>query len=978
MCPLPISGPCGIPCRILANISTPSIEMKNFLYPCLLYVCLVIAGCHTPRYEIRETISLAGEWNFKVDSLDLGLTQKWYARSFDESVNLPGSMAGNGKGDEVSLATEWVGDIVDSSYFHDDKYRKFRQPDNFKIPFWLKPVKHYMGPAWYQKEICLPDHWQGRRVVLCLERCHWESWVFVNGLEAGRRNSLAAPHTYDITALLTPGVNNICIRIDNRMIIPVGVNSHSVSDHTQSDWNGIVGQISLEAGSTVFIKEIQIYPDITSKTTRVALTLGKQDEDPFEGIIELHAGSFNTDKEHSPDKLSKKITLSGSEQTFEVDYPMGDGVQLWSEFSAALYRLVVELKNANNDLLDQQVENFGMRAFTARGTRFQVNGHPIFLRGTLECCIFPLTGYPPTDIASWEHVLNRCKEHGLNHLRFHSWCPPEAAFEAADRLGIYFQVECSSWANQGSSIGDGKPVDEFIYEEGDRILEAFGNHPSFCMMAYGNEPGGRNQNEYLSDLLNYWKSKDNRRVYTAAAGWPVLPENEYQNTPQARIQHWGEGLASSINADPPQTTSDYGDIVSQYDVPLVSHEIGQWCAYPNFREIEKYTGVLKATNFEIFRETLEDHHMGDQAEDFLMASGKLQAMCYKQEIEAALRTPGFAGFQLLQLHDFPGQGTALVGVLDPFFDSKGYIKPDEFRRFCSQTVPLARMEKRVFTNDEIFHAEIEMAHFGEAPLANVDLGCRILNGVGGILHQEVLEIDKIPVDNVIYLGSIDFDLRDITAAQKLTLEVQADGTSIANSWEFWVYPWDIKPGRGEVYITDRIGKEAKDILGNGGSVLLLGYGKVREDMGARIEIGFSSIFWNTAWTRGQAPHTLGILCHPDHPVFSEFPTEYHSNWQWWDPVSHSQVMVLDELPESLRPLIQPIDTWFENRKLGLAFEASTGQGKLLVCSIDLRDGLAQRPVSRQLLFAILKYMNSDAFNPRVQVETAQIRDILRF
>jgi len=227
--------------------------MRNFLF-----FCLILAGCTSSPDEIRETISLAGVWNFRVDSLDLGLAQKWYTSSFDEFVNLPGSMAENGKGDEVSLGTEWVGNIVDSSYFHNEKYRKYRQPDNFKIPFWLKPVKHYMGPAWYQKEIRLPDDWQGRRVVLSLERCHWESRVFVNGLKAGHRNSLAAPHTYNITGLLDPGKNRISIRIDNRMIVPVGVNSHSVSDHTQSNWNGIVGQISLEASSPVFIKDIPI------------------------------------------------------------------------------------------------------------------------------------------------------------------------------------------------------------------------------------------------------------------------------------------------------------------------------------------------------------------------------------------------------------------------------------------------------------------------------------------------------------------------------------------------------------------------------------------------------------------------------------------------------------------------------------------------------------------------------------------------
>ena len=132
----------------------------------------------------------------------------------------------------------------------------------------------------------------------------------------------------------------------------------------------------------------------------------------------------------------------------------------------------------------------------------------------------------------------------------------------------------------------------------------------------------------------------------------------------------GAGLSSRINAKPPETVSDYTESISKFDVPVISHEIGQWCVYPNFNEMKKYTGVLKPRNFEIFRETLEENQMLDQANDFLVASGKLQTLCYKEDIESALRTPGFGGFQLLDLHDFPGQGTALIGVLDPFWEEK--------------------------------------------------------------------------------------------------------------------------------------------------------------------------------------------------------------------------------------------------------------------------------------------------------------------
>ncbi len=398
--------------------------------------------------------------------------------------------------------------------------------------------------------------------------------------------------------------------------------------------------------------------------------------------------------------------------------------------------------------------------------------------------------------------------------------------------------------------------------------------------------------------------------------------------------------------------------------------------YPNFEEIDKYTGVLKATNFEIFKETLEANHMGDQARDFLMASGKLQALCYKAEIEAALRTPGFAGFQLLQLHDFPGQGTALIGILDAFFDSKGYITPETFREFCNETVPLARMEKRIFTNSERFHASIEMAHFGEAPIVDPNIICRIKNESGTLFHESIFQKDQFRVDNTISIGTIDFALDKILKAEKLILHVELEGTPYSNSWDFWVYPETLALETGRVLITDSFDRAAKELLSEGGSVLLLTSGQVDDEHGAKVEIGFSSIFWNTAWTSGQAPHTLGILCDPDHPVFNNYPTEYHSNWQWWDPVTHSQAMIMDHLPGDLKPIIQPIHSWFDNKRLALAFEAKTENGKLMVCSIDMKEEIAQRPVSRQLLSSMLDYMNSADFNPQVRVTVEQVNEML--
>ncbi len=597
-----------------------------------------------------------------------------------------------------------------------------------------------------------------------------------------------------------------------------------------------------------------------------------------------------------------------------------------------------------------------------------VNGRPVFLRGTLECAIFPKTSYPPTDLDSWLRVFRICKDHGLNNMRFHSWCPPEAAFEAADRAGFYLQIECSSWANQGSGLGDGKPIDQFIYDESERIVREYGNHPSFCMMAYGNEPAGPNHHAWLSEFVKYWQKKDPRRLYTSAAGWPILPENDYQNIPGPRIQGWGEGLKSIINSEPPNTMFDWRMKIDGLSIPVVSHEIGQWCVYPNFKEIPKYTGVLKAKNFEIFRESLVNNNMGHLADSFLLASGKLQALCYKADIEAALRTPGFGGFHLLQLHDFPGQGTALVGVLDPFFDEKGYITPGEFSRFCNSTVPLARLSKRVYSNTEQLSATIEVAHFGPEPLQSVTPAWSVSAPDGSRLFEGNFDNMNINWGTAQFVGRIDLDLRNITTPQKIILEVAIG--SFKNSWDLWVFPekqmGDADPTA--VRVVSRMDQETAEYLVNGGNVLLSAEkGSIAPEKGGSVGVGFSSIFWNTAWTNGQKPHTLGILCDPAHPALAHFPTEYHSNWQWWDAMSHSQALLLDGSDPQIQPIVRIIDDWFTNRRLALILEVKVGKGKLLMTGIDLATDLKNRPEARQLLYSLSKYMSSEAFVPTISM-----------
>lgn len=939
---------------------------ERFLYLITILCLIIIAGC---GQQSVTKIDLAGEWRFAADPNDEGVSGKWYSRQLEDQVSLPGSMNSNGKGPDVNLETTWTGQILDSTFFKSAAYAKYRQPDNFKVPFWLQPLKHYQGAAWYQKEVTIPANWKDKKIDLFLERCHWETRVWVDGQEAGMRNSLGTPHQYDLSSQLLPGKHVLTICVDNRVKeIDPGMNSHSISDHTQTNWNGIVGELSLQARPLVNIRTIQVFPDIAGQKIVTKVDVSNSTGKAANVTLALKADGAGNVPE-----LPGDFELKAGESSLTIEYPMGDDVELWSEFNPSLYELTAVLKEAETEVADTFRTAFGMREFTREGRKLLINGRPVFLRGTLECAIFPRTGYPPTSEEEWARIFKICRAHGLNHMRFHSWCPPKAAFTAADKAGFYLQVECSSWANQSTTIGDGKPFDRYLYEESERMVREYGNHPSFCMLVYGNEPSGRNQNAFLGDFVTYWKNKDNRRIYTSGAGWPILDVNDYLSTPEPRIQRWGEGLKSIINAEPPRTDYDWSGFVNEYPQPVVSHEIGQWCVYPNFKEIDKYDGPVKARNFEIFRDMLTDQSMAHLADSFLLASGKLQALCYKADIEAALRTPEMGGFQLLDLHDFPGQGTALVGVLDAFWNEKGYITPEEYSRFCNSTVPLARMKKVIFANTEAFAAAIEVAHYGEKPLMACVPEWKITRQNGETGWSGKLAQQDIPLGNAFQLGVVSVPLNTVTTPEKLSLEVTVG--SFSNSWDFWVYP-AVKPqirGQEKIRLVSALDPQTLAFLKSGGSVLLsLKKGTLRPEAGGEVAVGFSSIFWNTAWTKGQAPHTLGILCDPKHPALAQFPTEYHSNWQWRDAMSHAQAINLSTLPAGLKPVVRIIDDWFTNRPLGLIIEAKVGNGKLLISGVDLKTDQTDRPEALQLLYSLQQYMTGENFNPKTEIEPEQL------
>jgi hypothetical protein len=864
--------------------------MKNRL---VLIACALLAGSGLARS--KDTLPLAGEWRFEI----AGTNEPAYARSLPGKIHLPGTM------DDAGLGP------------------KNTRPPTLEGPYRLYD---YAGPAWYQRDLEIPAGWQGQRVGLFLERCRWVTTVWLDDRRIGSQDSLIAPHVYDFGLGVAPGKHRLTICVDNTVKIDLGRFVSALFGGTWGNMNGIIGRIELTATPPVWIDDVQVYPDVNKKQARVMVKIGNATGKPGRGTFSVQGRAVEAAWDTEGGRAESDVDMSGA--------------RLWDEFAPNLSEVTVKLGE------DTRTVRFGMRKFAARGTQFTLNDRSCYLRGTLECSVFPLTGYPPTGVAAWQRIFRIMKSYGLNFMRFHSWCPPEAAFAAADLEGIMLQAE-GPQANV--QAGRDPQRDGFIEAEFKRIVDTYGNHPSFCLMTLGNEYGGKD--ELLSRWVDMLIQRDPRHLYSSASSAQTTANRQWTENGRGRGIH-GQG-----------TERDLRDVVASDARPIIGHEIGQWMYFPDFNEMKRYTGVMAVKNFEMIRDDLKQKHLLELAPRYIEASGKFATLLYKEEIEVLLRTPGYGGFSLLDLHDYPTQGTALVGPLDPFWDSKGFIQPEAFRRYCGPTVPLLRLPKRTYTSDETLAAAVDIAHYGPADLPNVQPVWSIRDEQRREVASGKLPVLRVPTGQLTGLGRLTASLASAHAPGKLTVTVSLPGTKFANDWEIWVYPANVTPVAPADAVVCQQWAEAKPALAEGKKVVFF---PDLADPAQSLRGLFLPVFWSPVWFPSQKPNTMGLLCNPQHPLLKEFPTELYSNWQWYELMQHSRLFVLDDTPADYRPLVQVIDNFARNHKLGIVFEGRVGRGQLLVCGFDLPK-MAKDSSARQLLSSLYQYAGSKAFKPKQEL-----------
>ena len=834
----------------------------------------------------------------------------------------------------------------------------------------LTDVHAFEGRAWFRRTFATDE--QAPLALLRLERTRMTS-VRLDGALLGRDRSLCAPHDL-LVENLPAGEHELIIAVDNAGYPTRG--GHMTSRDTQSNWNGVTGEISLTLGETL-LRRVTVTPQEDLRSVRVtAQVVGAQPETARLAVADGPAVE-------APVREGRIDALL----TFDGQPP------LWDEFHPNLLRLTVTAGSA------QVVREFGMRRMHTKGRRLLVNGQQVFLRGKHDGLVFPLTGYAPTDVDSWLRVLRIAQSYGVNHYRFHTCCPPEAAFYAADRLGIYMEPELPFWGTVNAPGEEGFKADEqaYLIEEGFRILDNYGWHPSFVMMSLGNELWG--SKERLNEMLRGYKAHMPDKLYTSGSNNfqfvpTVLEEEQFfagVRLDRDRLFRGSYAMCDApqghVQLTEPESVHDYDAIIApdtlvehqqaagktliQYgtgvreveaeaaqalipQVPVISHEVGQYTFYPDFNEIPRYTGPLKPRNFEAFARRLQERGLFDRWPLYFRSAGRLAVDCYRREIETALRSRELSGFQLLDFQDFPGQGTALVGVLNALMENKGLISAEEWHGFCGSTVPLARLPRFVLRSGEELSAEVLVSET-DPQKQHRHLRC--------VLEEDGRPLSTVEValperqERLIEGGRVSFGAIHADAPRRLTLRLITD-CGVQNSWPLWVFP-----AGEDVCITpegmrcgDRLVRfvedaaRAREITAAGGAALVVPPAEGKRPAEYCSDFWCYPMFRSISESMGKPwpVGTMGLCIRAGHPALAGFPADEYTTPPWYRLLRHAHCEVMDAHAEMVAEMIDNTERCDE---MGVIYLADG----VPHCTIRLWE-IADEPEARQLARSLIAWL----------------------
>ena len=874
----------------------------------------------------------------------------------------------------------------------------------------------YEGEARISRKVTVPDYGTDRLFVLAERARVLRLAVDGEECEVFRQGTLSTPYIFELTGV-TPGEHELTFFSDNSypgMPKDAICYSSAATDETQTNWNGILGNLCMYTRPKNFIESVRIYPKKLKRSggyvadVCVELAPGAKETLEDAKIILRSEALAETEQfgktqksaeifTHLGDALTK-IEAAGPEnrKTVEIwfrDLPLRENVKLWDEEEGNLYEMAATLDSgtAAEHGVNSSVEyrtRFGIRIFGDNGSgRFALNGRTIFLRSEANCAEYPETGHPPMTVSEWKEILQKYRSYGINCVRFHSHCEPEAAFTAADELGMLLQPELSNW----------NPKDAFATEESIRyyrteltaILKTYANHPSFVMLTLGNELQARGEGrDRMQDLVRTAKQLDPTRLYANGSNTfygeeGCDPESDFYTSQSCKdvvIRGAFSGMRGYINENYPSADHTYdaamAEIRKSYTKPVFSFEVGQFEVLPDFEELESFQGISDPVNLKLIRKRVEERGLLPVWKKYVEATGELSRLAYREEIEAAMRTRELSGISLLGLQDFPGQGTALVGMMNSHMEPKPYpfARPKRFREFFRESRIFVKMSRYTYEEGEHLTAEVEVANFGKESIRGElvwTLGyrdCAVNTGRGELRCDRADRQKNCPPGTYTSLGRLDIPLEVKGVSAALILTVSIGGCT--STYPVWVYQKTSPECPKNVYETRVFDEQTRAVLQNGGRVYLSPDAD-RESLPNSIKTQFTTDFWSVG-TFAEQEGGMGQLIDTEHPIFRNFPTDFHTDWQWWIVAGKRAVI----LPRSMKSVITEMDSYAFLRPMTQLIEFNCLNGKVLLSTMELHKSL-QYPEARALQAAIYEYLSGEEFRPAEELTVEELRTMVR-
>lgn len=954
------------------------------------------------------------------------LNGKWHVVLEDGTtgqMDLPGTLDENGIGHRDVGANQWHPDaVLGNAAGEIDK--------DAPIATRFTRRHTYEGEARISRKITVPDYGTDRLFVLAERARALRLLVDGEACAVFRQGTLSTPYIFELTGA-APGEHEFTFLSDNSypgMPKAAICYSSAATDETQTNWNGILGECSMYTRPQNFIDSLRVYPRAVKKEEKnkaggyvldvcVELAPGAKKVYKDAKII-LQSEALAAGELEDTQTLTEIISYSGeglaeagtdkeeNPKTMEIwfrDLPLRENVKLWDEDEGNLYEMAVTLDNGMSaeDKGGSTAEcrtRFGIRSFGDNGSgRLALNGRAIFLRGEANCAEYPETGHPPMTIPEWKEMLLKYRSYGINFVRFHSHCEPEAAFAAADELGMLLQPELSHW----------DPKDAFGTEESYRyyraelvdLLKTYANHPSFVMLTLGNELQAQDEGrERMRELVRTAKRMDPTRLYANGSNAfygeeGCDPESDFYTSQSCKdvvIRGTFSGMRGYLNENYPSADRTYdeamAEIRKEYQKPVFSFEVGQFEVLPDFEELESFHGISDPVNLKLIKKRVEERGLLPTWEKYVEATGELSRLAYREEIEAAMRTRELSGISLLGLQDFPGQGTALVGMMNSHLEPKPYdfARPERFREFFQECRILVKLPHYTYEAGERLIAEVEAANFGKGNIEGVF--CWTLAGKKSVSENGNCEPAEIKSKNTVIatgedteiticrpgsyteVGSLDIPLDFVEKNTALTLKVRI-GDSIS-AYPIWVYRKTTPVCPENVYETRAFDMKTREILQNGGRVYLSPDAD-KESLPNSIKTQFTTDFWSVG-TFADQEGGMGQLIDTEHPIFKEFPTDFHTDWQWWIMATKRAVI----LPHPMKTIITEMDSYAFLSPMAQMIEFRCLKGKVLLSTMELHKS-QQYPEVRALQASIYTYLSGENFEPAEEITEEELSMLVR-